>query len=175
MRVVVIAFACVLTVGASAQPMSVQLAAAHNDKLQRAYTPYSVALGEQIGPERLRQLQPIVERRVACKWGGVWQECGYLLIRNASILDAGERKAVRDLMLNPCVGIEKTLARAPSSKVIHASRAKALRQLCAMNALLSGEVRDAEPGSTLEEKSKPSSPGDLALESRISTPSTKVN
>lgn len=177
MKTSVALLGCLLAGAAVAQPLRIQLVAAHNDKLQKAYAPYKVALRDLLGVERLRKFQPSAERRIACRWDGVWRECGYLLIRNASLLEPAERMAIQEVMLNPCTTIERVLSAetaGPPDRRLRTSHREALQRLCDSKSFSADAVRVADMSSTIEAKSRPTRPDDLALEARIA-PSTEAN
>lgn len=85
-----------------AQPIKLQLATAHNDKLQKEYSPYRNAVEAKLGSEFMNAHKPVNERRLPCKWDDKWVECGYFRISNGSLLTAAQRVALAETLINPC-------------------------------------------------------------------------
>ncbi len=147
--------ALLLSFGVVAQPLKLQLAAAHNDKLQKHHRPYQRAVAEQLGQRFWKAHAPFAERRRTCRWDGEWAECGYLRLSHASILRGADQATVMHLMRDPCGSMGST-------------QDPGLRQLCASSTFTATDVRVAEARQLGDSGAEPDSARDeIGFEARI--------
>jgi hypothetical protein len=92
----------VVTAALHAQPLGASVAAAHNDKLQKAHRPYKKAMIAKLSDAFIKEHSPYTERRQLCKWDDEWVECGYVKFSNTSSLTDLQKKTITEIMRNPC-------------------------------------------------------------------------
>lgn len=156
-----------ISLAAYSQSISLQASVAHNDKLQKEYSPYKRAVEERLGREFFDSHRPYAERRRVCEWDKVWIECGYFVISGASRLTAREREIVLEVVLDPC---RFSVANAPRNAQPALDRETALihfRELCRSHAFSATATRAAQSSRFADMKVKIDSQDSLAIETRI--------
>lgn len=158
----------------SAQPATLKIAVATNDKALHGYWPYQTAIASKFGEEFMRTHQPRAESRRACKWfGGEWAQCGYLEIRGADSLAESDLQMIESILKDPCPYIEKSGLRTVLAKRKDADQEKQnllvetrfakLKKFCTAGAFKAGEVRKISK----VEKANQKNTSEIAFEARI--------
>jgi len=143
-----------LSIDASAQSLSFQAAVMTNDKVQKEYFPYRVALASTLGPDFLNAHAPVIERRRPCEWDGEWRDCGYVGLGGPP-LTSEERTRLEAIMLNPCndisidgvAAIHRGTGSEAARQTHRQKKLKAIRALCRNGFLSALKVRRAEPSA----------------------------
>lgn len=73
-----------------------------NDKLQKEYQPYLIAVAAEFGKEFVDAHLPYRERRRICQWNGRDVECGYLMLSSMKKISEQEMKILLKILLDPC-------------------------------------------------------------------------
>lgn len=149
-RLAAIAIGILITTVAGAESLRFQSAVLNNDKLQKEYVPYKLALAKAFGTDFLRGHQPVFERRRICEWDGQPHECGYLALGGPP-LTPQERDLVSRVLADPCASIDMPAAaavyrfvgsdEAQRKKLL--SKYSELKSLCGKGFLIGGAVRPA--------------------------------
>ena len=162
-----------------AQSVTLQIATANNDKVQKAYSPYKIALAKTFGASFIQGHGPYEERRRVCKWKDEWLECGYLKISSATALTQTHREAILDIMRNPCDHISmrgvEIILRSPRDEYApekankrNQDRLNMLVKLCKGNAFAADASRLVEYGEAASPRERPyAHANELEFESRI--------
>lgn len=170
---------CTLMFAAQAQPVALQVAVANNDKLQKEYGPYKLAIGMVFGEDFRKQHEPYSERRKICKWEEKWEECSYLKMSNASTITEVQKKVLEGILLNPCKHIAAPVAPTGPSDA-QASRTdmqnfnaykkrNRLVELCKSDIFAATEIRIAGKSFHKNGEIEPdTSKGEIGFEARIS-------
>jgi hypothetical protein len=173
--VITMLVACLLPFQAHAQSLALQAAALHNDKLQKAYLPYRLALQGEVGSEVAKSLMPTLERRRVCQWEGVWNECGYFRVHAPNGLMPEHRAAILEILKDPCARI--VFSRQGPDRAIEAgsnppsSSMRELERLCKARAFRADSVRIAVPNNRMLPNEEPdASKHHFAFEARILRP-----
>lgn len=95
-----------LTADAFSASLGLQSRIAVNDKGHRGLMPFKIALAKEFGEQFLSRHQPL-EGRKMCFWDGKEQECAYLTLRNAAMLEQSQKSQILRLAQNPCTKIDE--------------------------------------------------------------------
>jgi hypothetical protein len=137
---------------AHAQSLSFQATVLTNDKLQKDYRPYKLAIASALGSDFLTSHPPTVERRRVCKWDGEWQECGYMAF-GGEPLNSKEVELVTRVLMDPCKHLDPSalasVYRFSGSETEQqkkgATKYQHLLQLCAKGFVAAVATRAAPP------------------------------
>jgi hypothetical protein len=176
-------FGSALSQGALAQPVALQLTVAHNDKLQKEYGPYKLAIANVFGEHFKKRHEPYSERRRVCAWEGRWVECSYFKMSNSSSITDAQKKTIEEILHAPCkhiaaplpnlsVGMsDAQITRADRLKLYAIEKSKRLAELCKSGIFNSIETRIAIPITTQGTALEPDiSKGEIGFEARIFQP-----